>query len=346
MCPMRCSAYNRCTGCIRRGPATLARLRDHRRRRRLRPGRCPTEPQSTGAVAADPRPRGRAGGSALRPHRASCPAHGGGRRPPAASPRTADGRRFTWRAGAGPQRREGRCAPAGRHTASDGDSARRFPSGLSARHPGVEVHLVEDGGVRLVTRLERGDVHLALTAASDAQFRGARCPLFASSPCSRSQRLGLGATLEIGDLVDASLLLTRRDFASREWFEAASQVAHMRPRVAPGELRLHARRAGPGRVRRRNRPSNVGFRARSAGRTPRAARGPVGRWLTVAWDPRRFLATYAVRFVEAWCARPALHCEIWLHSARTALAPAEGVGIDHLAAGGRPSQALAGSKSR
>ena len=34
------------------------------------------------------------------------------------------------------------------------------------RHPGVEVHLVEDGGVRLNGRLERGDVHLVLTAAN------------------------------------------------------------------------------------------------------------------------------------------------------------------------------------
>jgi LysR family transcriptional regulator, cyn operon transcriptional activator len=30
------------------------------------------------------------------------------------------------------------------------------------RHPGVEVHLVEDGGSRLASRLDRGDVHLAI----------------------------------------------------------------------------------------------------------------------------------------------------------------------------------------
>ena len=29
------------------------------------------------------------------------------------------------------------------------------------RHPGVEVHLVEDGGARLLGRLERGEVHLS-----------------------------------------------------------------------------------------------------------------------------------------------------------------------------------------
>src|SRR5215470_18123910 len=34
------------------------------------------------------------------------------------------------------------------------------------RHPAVEVHLVEDGGVRLPSRLERGDVLLAFTPAS------------------------------------------------------------------------------------------------------------------------------------------------------------------------------------
>ena len=36
------------------------------------------------------------------------------------------------------------------------------------RHPGVEIHLVEDGGVRLNSRLERGDVHLVLMAAGPA----------------------------------------------------------------------------------------------------------------------------------------------------------------------------------
>src|SRR6185295_13264162 len=100
------------------------------------------------------------------------------------------------------------------------------------RHPGVDVHLVEDGGVRLVTRLERGDVHLALTASTDARFRWRPlAPLYLLAVLPKSQGLGRGATLEIGELVDAPLLLTRRDFASREWFDAACQVAHMRPRV-------------------------------------------------------------------------------------------------------------------
>src|SRR5262249_57857206 len=38
-------------------------------------------------------------------------------------------------------------------------------------HPGIEIHLVEDGGARLPSRLARGDVHLSLFPESEAGFR-------------------------------------------------------------------------------------------------------------------------------------------------------------------------------
>ena len=40
------------------------------------------------------------------------------------------------------------------------------------RHPGVEVHLVEDGGARLLGRLERGEAHLSITPAGTTRFEG------------------------------------------------------------------------------------------------------------------------------------------------------------------------------
>jgi LysR family cyn operon transcriptional activator len=168
-------------------------------------------------------------------------------------------------------------------------------------HPGVEVHLVEDGGVRLATRLERGDVHLALTASTDARFRWRPlAPLYLLAVLPKSQRLGRGPTLEIGELVDAPLLLTRHDFASREWFDAACQVVHMRPRVllesgAPSTLVALAQ-AGYGIAIV---PSNVRIPRRGLRAVPLVQSGaPIGRWLNLAWDPRRFLAPYAEQFVE------------------------------------------------
>jgi len=117
---------------------------------------------------------------------------------------------------------------------------------------------------------------------------------------STSSRLGRRATLEIADLGDAPLLLTRRDFASREWFDAACQVARLRPRVllesgAPSTL-IALARVGYGVAIV---PSNVRIARDGLRVVPLVLRGaPIGRWLSVAWDPRRFLAPYAEAFVE------------------------------------------------
>src|SRR5438093_506220 len=83
---------------------------------------------------------------------------------------------------------------------------------------------VVDAGVRLGARLQQGDVHLALTALIGARF-GWRplLPLYLLAVLPPSHPRTRGATLEIAELAEAPLLLPRRDFASREWFEAAAQ---------------------------------------------------------------------------------------------------------------------------
>ncbi len=168
-------------------------------------------------------------------------------------------------------------------------------------HPGVEVHLVEDGGVRVATRLEQGDVQVAITASADARFLWRPLmPLYVLAVMLKSHRLGRGATLEIENLADEPLLLTRREFASREWFDLACQVAHMRPRVllesgAPSTLVALAQ-AGHGIAIV---PSSVRIpqgRLRVLPLVQRTA--PIGRWLSLAWDPRRYLAPYAKEFID------------------------------------------------
>jgi LysR family cyn operon transcriptional activator len=175
-----------------------------------------------------------------------------------------------------------------------------FLEAYRRRHPAVEVHLVEDGGVRLPERLDRGDVHLCLAGAGDPRFRWRLLgPIYLLAVLPRSHRWRRRATLEIGELVDTPLLLTRRDFGSREWFDAACQVAHIRPRVllesgAPPTL-IALAQAGYGVAIL---PSNAriprGLRA-----VPILLRGEsIGVWASISWDPRRFLAPYAEQFVE------------------------------------------------
>jgi DNA-binding transcriptional LysR family regulator len=175
------------------------------------------------------------------------------------------------------------------------------------RHPGVEVHLVEDGGVRLPVRLERGDVHLALMAGGDGRFHGRLlCPLHVLAITARANRLTRRPTLEVAELAEVPLLLPRRDFRSRQWFDAACQLAHIQPRVllesgAP-DTQIALAKAGYGVAVV---PSNVPVPLKGLWAAPLVQRGAsIGGWLAVAWDPRRFLAPYAERFVEELVA----HC--------------------------------------
>lgn len=182
-----------------------------------------------------------------------------------------------------------------------------FLTRFRRRHPGVEIQLVEDGGVRLPTRLERGEVHLALIQTGDERFYGRLLfPIHLVAVQPRTPRLSRRTTLEFSDVADKPLLVLRRDFGSRAWFDDACQVAHVRPRLllesgAPDAV-IALARAGYGIAVV---PSNVQVPRRGVHALPLVQRGaPIGRWVTVSWDPRRFLAPYAKQFVEELVA----HC--------------------------------------
>lgn len=173
------------------------------------------------------------------------------------------------------------------------------------RHPGVEVHFVEDGGLRLPDRLERGDVHLALVVPDDRFQNRPLFPAHSMAVLPRKHPLSRRRALDIAELADKPLLLLNRTFGSREWFDSACDVARIRPRVllesaAPHTLVALAGMAyGIAIV-----PSNVALPG-GVHALPLVQRGAsIGRWLTIAWDPRRILAAYAGHFVEELVA----HC--------------------------------------
>lgn len=169
------------------------------------------------------------------------------------------------------------------------------------RHPGVEIHLVEEGGIRLPGRLERGDVHLLIVQECDEPFHSRLLyPIYMMAVMPQDHRLSRRALLDIKELSDEPLLLLGRSFASREWFYAACLVAHIRPRVflesaAPQTvIALAAGGYGIAVI-----PSTVLIPRGKIRAVPLVYRGaPIGRWLTVAWNPQRFLAPYAEQFVD------------------------------------------------
>ena len=124
---------------------------------------------------------------------------------------------------------------------------------------------------------------------------------------SSKHRLSRRRALDVADLADEPLLLLHRSFGSREWFDAACNIAHIRPRVLLGSAAPHTLVALTG----------VGYGVAVVPSTVLVPSGvhalpliqheaSIGRWLTIAWDPQRLLAAYAEQFVEelvAFCKR-------------------------------------------
>jgi LysR family cyn operon transcriptional activator len=167
------------------------------------------------------------------------------------------------------------------------------------RHPGVEVHFVEDGGLRLPGRLDHGDVHLALVVPDDRYRYQLLYPVHNLALLPSKSWPSRRHTLDVADMAHQPLLLLNRSFGSREWFDAACNVAHIRPRVllesaAPHTLiALTVAGYGVAVV-----PSTVAVPSgvRALPLVQHAA--SMGRWLTIAWDRQRLLPAYAEQFVE------------------------------------------------
>jgi DNA-binding transcriptional LysR family regulator len=167
--------------------------------------------------------------------------------------------------------------------------------------PGVEVQLVEEGGTNLPGRLERGHILLALMAVDDERFDYRLLyPTYGLAVLAKTHKLARRRTLDVAELADERLLLLRGGFASRDWFEAACSVAHVRPRVLLESAAPHTviALAGSGYgiaiV-----PSTVQIPQERVSAVALVQRGaPIGRWVRIAWDPQRSLAPYAQRFVD------------------------------------------------
>jgi len=164
------------------------------------------------------------------------------------------------------------------------------------------VRLVEGGGVRLRARVARGELHLALGAVPSGEELRARplFPVWVLAVMPPAHRLGRRRAFEVGELDGETVLLLRRDFASRLRFDAACEAARARPRVLleandPHSL-VSLARGGHGIAVV---PSTTIF-SRSGLRVAPLLRGgrAIGGSTAAVWDPRRHLPSYAQAFVE------------------------------------------------
>ena len=178
-----------------------------------------------------------------------------------------------------------------------------FVPGYQRRHPGVDVHLTEAANVQLQRHVDRGDVRLGNSSSGHEVLEGRLLyPIYVTAAVAATHPFARRRTLEISELGDRPLLLMNRQLLAglRSWFDAACDVARVRPRIvfesaAPQTLvALAAQDVGIAVV-----PSDVRISHGVVRLIPLVHRKmPIGRWAYITWDSRRFLARYASQFVD------------------------------------------------
>jgi len=180
-----------------------------------------------------------------------------------------------------------------------------FVGAYRRAHAKVRVRLVEGGGIEQLDLLERGQVHLAITAMTGdpdvfvTRTLGHVNLLVAHDPRIRLANAG-ATSIELSALDDLPLLLLARRFASREFFEAACRLADRRPEpymesAAPHTL-LALAEVGLGVAVL---PSNVRLRGWRLDTLRLAHEGEALRLpFGITWRRHRRLPRYAEAFVE------------------------------------------------
>lgn len=169
------------------------------------------------------------------------------------------------------------------------------------RHPGVEVQLLEGGAASQATRLEHGEADLAIMPAGDARFVGRLLyPVYALAVSRNNRAQSRRRALDVSSLAGKPILLLRREFGSREWFDVACANAQFRPQIrlesaAPQTL-VELASAGYGVAIV---PSTVELRRRDIVVQPLIqGKTALGRWSMIAWTAQRVLPRYAQRFAD------------------------------------------------
>jgi LysR family cyn operon transcriptional activator len=168
--------------------------------------------------------------------------------------------------------------------------------------PDVEVALVEDGAASLLSQVEGGLIHLAIAGLpGDTPLMGrVLFPLGVLAVLPQSHPLRSQKTLDVTDLANQPLLLLRKSFMTRQLFDGACQVAHLRPRIllesgSPHSLlALAADGHGIAVI-----PSTVRLLGVHLPVRPLHQEGrQLGLWMSIIWDPRRYLPPAAQLLVE------------------------------------------------
>lgn len=179
----------------------------------------------------------------------------------------------------------------------------KFLPGFQKCFPDVEITLVEDGSARLSQQLESGRLDLAIAGrATGSSLVGRELfPLgvLAVVP-SDSPHMGK-PQLDINALASEKLLLMRRQFMTRRLFDSACEAAGFQPSAIMESASPHCLLAfvasglGTAII-----PSTVLLDRLHANAIPLyRGEAQLGCFMSLVWDPRRYMAPAASAFIDA-----------------------------------------------
>ena len=168
--------------------------------------------------------------------------------------------------------------------------------------PEIDITLVEDGAATLVEAVRLGSIHVAVASLPAGTGLEGR-PLFPFGVVAvvpRSHPLAGHKALEVTQLASHALLLMNRSFLTRQLFDSACQSLHVAPRVvlesssAQSLLSLAENGQGVAIL-----PSTVRLGQTRQRVIPlRHAGKPVGLWMSVIWEGKRYLTPAAKTFID------------------------------------------------
>ena len=184
-----------------------------------------------------------------------------------------------------------------------------FPSFVTKyekQNPGVRIRLFEAGAAKLLTMIEHGELHFAVTLALDHAHLAKRLIpavqlLVLTAPRSR---YGGDGRVDIGTLGDVPLLVMPPGYATREAFDAACRIAGVHGSVVFESAALntlaafaeagHGVAIVPATFRRKGERVRIG--------RLELRRKPVTMPLAILWDGNKPLPRFAENFPELFSA--------------------------------------------
>jgi DNA-binding transcriptional LysR family regulator len=182
----------------------------------------------------------------------------------------------------------------------------KFLPRFAQRYPNVEVKLIESSGV-VLAMVERGDVHVGLTASDPAAIDGTRIGIYPVMPvgllaASRpSFPLKARRLVDIAEIASHPLLLPDSSWLHRRTFDEVCRVAHLRPNVllesrAPHTLLAMAEAGlGVAVVQTNSRIDRYRVRVVTIVHERRVVHVPQ----SIVWNKQRTLPRYAQHFCES-----------------------------------------------